>query len=59
MYAEDAVENKLAKVAVKAMVILMPVVFTSVVGLVSWQLREIKAELKEINRKLDEQRRKP
>lgn len=54
MHAEDAVENKLAKVAVKTMVILMPFVFTSVVGLVSWQLREIKAEQQATRTKQDE-----
>ncbi len=54
MHVEDAVDSKLAKVVVRVMAVLMPFVFTSVIALVSWQLREIKAEQKAASTKSEE-----
>lgn len=52
MHVEDAMDSKLAKTAVRIFVWLMPFVFTGLISLVVWQLKEIRAEQRAQNEKL-------
>lgn len=52
MHVEDAMDNKLAKTAVRIFVWLMPFIFAVLGGLVSMQLGEIKKEQQEQGEKL-------
>lgn len=54
MHVEDAMDNKLAKTAVRIFVWLMPFVFTGLISLVSMQLGEIKRLQREQGEKLQQ-----
>ncbi|WP_447940106.1 hypothetical protein [Pseudoxanthomonas mexicana] len=47
MHVEDAVDNKLAKALVRALLFIAPFVVTGMSGLIVWQLNEIKGTQKQ------------